>query len=163
MTTTGRGVPSARYSTLFRSRGVSARASRRWCSTRASTNDPRRAVPVCCQDAAARKTALAMAKATTGSTLDRRTEHRLFPSNGRPGAAGPVRSVLLSQVALHPIVVRLAPERPAPGSVGHEHHSRAHLLVVVAAHRLAIGARRAHRSEERRVGKECRSRWSPYH
>src|ERR1035438_1403880 len=24
-------------------------------------------------------------------------------------------------------------------------------------------AERAHRSEERRVGKECRSRWSPYH
>src|SRR5256886_17636505 len=23
--------------------------------------------------------------------------------------------------------------------------------------------RKAHRSEERRVGKECRSRWSPYH
>src|SRR5205823_12981197 len=23
--------------------------------------------------------------------------------------------------------------------------------------------RRGHRSEERRVGKECRSRWSPYH
>ena len=22
---------------------------------------------------------------------------------------------------------------------------------------------KAHRSEERRVGKECRSRWSPYH
>ena len=28
----------------------------------------------------------------------------------------------------------------------------------------AKGAREAgHRSEERRVGKECRSRWSPYH
>ena len=25
------------------------------------------------------------------------------------------------------------------------------------------GERRAYRSEERRVGKECRSRWSPYH
>ena len=25
------------------------------------------------------------------------------------------------------------------------------------------GHRRAERSEERRVGKECRSRWSPYH
>ena len=25
------------------------------------------------------------------------------------------------------------------------------------------GASRAARSEERRVGKECRSRWSPYH
>ena len=24
-------------------------------------------------------------------------------------------------------------------------------------------ARQKHRSEERRVGKECRSRWSPYH
>ena len=23
--------------------------------------------------------------------------------------------------------------------------------------------RKSHRSEERRVGKECRSRWSPYH
>ena len=28
---------------------------------------------------------------------------------------------------------------------------------------LVIGARSAIRSEERRVGKECRSRWSPYH
>ena len=27
----------------------------------------------------------------------------------------------------------------------------------------AHGIRRAERSEERRVGKECRSRWSPYH
>src|SRR2546425_10435172 len=26
-----------------------------------------------------------------------------------------------------------------------------------------LGARRFSRSEERRVGKECRSRWSPYH
>ena len=31
------------------------------------------------------------------------------------------------------------------------------LVVVVAAFSLII------RSEERRVGKECRSRWSPYH
>src|SRR2546430_3267816 len=27
----------------------------------------------------------------------------------------------------------------------------------------ALGIYRAERSEERRVGKECRSRWSPYH
>ena len=26
-----------------------------------------------------------------------------------------------------------------------------------------IGATNSERSEERRVGKECRSRWSPYH
>ena len=29
--------------------------------------------------------------------------------------------------------------------------------------RIAIGSGIAFRSEERRVGKECRSRWSPYH
>ena len=28
---------------------------------------------------------------------------------------------------------------------------------------VALKNRRAKRSEERRVGKECRSRWSPYH
>src|ERR1035438_10648706 len=30
-------------------------------------------------------------------------------------------------------------------------------------HLPALGPRRLHRSEERRVGKECRFRWSPYH
>ena len=28
---------------------------------------------------------------------------------------------------------------------------------------MAIGKKARQRSEERRVGKECRSRWSPYH
>src|SRR6266576_1698298 len=32
-----------------------------------------------------------------------------------------------------------------------------------AARPLPRAARRRRRSEERRVGKECRSRWSPYH
>ena len=31
------------------------------------------------------------------------------------------------------------------------------------AHRPGVGVSPDHRSEERRVGKECRSRWSPYH
>src|SRR5256885_16127543 len=35
------------------------------------------------------------------------------------------------------------------------------LIGDLLLHRL--GVRRFHRSEERRVGKECRSRWSPYH
>src|SRR5229473_6751167 len=35
------------------------------------------------------------------------------------------------------------------------------LVVIYAATAVAIAARL--RSEERRVGKECRSRWSPYH
>ena len=35
--------------------------------------------------------------------------------------------------------------------------------VINASDRLKIVGRAGVRSEERRVGKECRSRWSPYH
>src|SRR3712207_9420188 len=37
------------------------------------------------------------------------------------------------------------------------------LLLLSIRHGRAIGAPGSLRSEERRVGKECRSRWSPYH
>ena len=36
-------------------------------------------------------------------------------------------------------------------------------LVTAALRELAQSAETEPRSEERRVGKECRSRWSPYH
>ena len=35
--------------------------------------------------------------------------------------------------------------------------------VQLVAHRGCSGLEQENRSEERRVGKECRSRWSPYH
>ena len=35
--------------------------------------------------------------------------------------------------------------------------------VAVVGHMDEVGFMVTHRSEERRVGKECRSRWSPYH
>src|SRR5256884_8052378 len=38
-----------------------------------------------------------------------------------------------------------------------------HLWVELQAKRLHWDGIRGERSEERRVGKECRSRWSPYH
>src|SRR5438094_7173050 len=37
------------------------------------------------------------------------------------------------------------------------------LAVIVISHNLTDVFEVADRSEERRVGKECRSRWSPYH
>src|SRR3712207_8142618 len=59
---------------------------------------------------------------------------------------------------------------------GEEHRRRVHLALVRArVERQPVREReeprrglvtepaRAERSEERRVGKECRSRWSPYH
>ena len=48
--------------------------------------------------------------------------------------------------------LRLAQE--AAGELGHGYVGTEHLL---------LGLMREDRSEERRVGKECRSRWSPYH
>src|SRR2546427_6793353 len=44
---------------------------------------------------------------------------------------------------------------PASGTVGESFKDKAKLSGLFGAH--------AGRSEERRVGKECRSRWSPYH
>ena len=39
-----------------------------------------------------------------------------------------------------------------------------HVAGVVDDHKIKMDAMRLKiRSEERRVGKECRSRWSPYH
>src|SRR2546427_13214648 len=54
--------------------------------------------------------------------------------------------------------------RIAAQQIGHE-HSRLARQAPGHDSRLAAGSnvRLARRSEERRVGKECRSRWSPYH
>ena len=38
-----------------------------------------------------------------------------------------------------------------------------HVPVQFSQHHLLKRVSFLHRSEERRVGKECRSRWSPYH
>src|SRR5712692_4378619 len=40
-----------------------------------------------------------------------------------------------------------------------QHHVAGYVMALVMSPQLPFG----HRSEERRVGKECRSRWSPYH
>src|SRR3712207_8290047 len=44
-----------------------------------------------------------------------------------------------------------------------EREQEVQLAITMLRDRLAQEGIRAERSEERRVGKECRSRWSPYH
>src|SRR2546430_5034687 len=61
--------------------------------------------------------------------------------------------------AFHIVDVGKAPKRTAPRDL-------LPLLAVEALRHLRVHEARCdgiHRSEERRVGKECRSRWSPYH
>src|SRR5256885_6507638 len=53
---------------------------------------------------------------------------------------------------------------PAVGERRHVAGVRLFLEVVGVHHRAPLARRHVdERSEERRVGKECRSRWSPYH
>ena len=44
-----------------------------------------------------------------------------------------------------------------------KHHDLGSALSYILANKLANTIMPQLRSEERRVGKECRSRWSPYH
>src|SRR5260370_12885234 len=53
---------------------------------------------------------------------------------------------------------------PISRGVGDDHVVPGKLVVVDAIDDREVGmVGRRRRSEERRVGKECRSRWSPYH
>src|SRR5690554_5892670 len=100
-------------------------------------------------------------------------EVSLFPAGG----AGHLRVGETQKAARGGFLVTLA-ARPRPadllgrivalGVPGIE-LARAADLVAVAEHLVPVGdpadgaGHREDRSEERRVGKECRSRWSPYH
>ena len=47
--------------------------------------------------------------------------------------------------------------------LGYSKVIRSTLTFLCLTHKLGQVGPEKHRSEERRVGKECRSRWSPYH
>src|SRR3712207_2220116 len=82
---------------------------------------------------------------------------------------GTLIGLALGQRVLGPVSDALGRKRPL--LAGTALHVLASLLVLVAPNLAVLGALRvlqgvgtaAGRSEERRVGKECRSRWSPYH
>src|SRR5256885_3899609 len=68
----------------------------------------------------------------------------------------------------HPLAELLADLRREPGVERIALHGLEHLDIVTlmesaAGHELDDTGHALARSEERRVGKECRSRWSPYH
>ena len=56
-------------------------------------------------------------------------------------------------------------QRPTSGAKAESslHHADLASLVGKGRKNAGVTVREKKRSEERRVGKECRSRWSPYH
>src|SRR2546426_12456860 len=88
---------------------------------------------------------------------DRRAAHDLAERRvleiGQPGAALALRQEEIPEGALARLRLELLHDRgDLPAS-----RSRVELLLEDLLVRVDV------RSEERRVGKECRSRWSPYH
>ena len=55
------------------------------------------------------------------------------------------------------------PDFPKPGDSAIAEETVNGITVKIIDVKLSIESRELCRSEERRVGKECRSRWSPYH
>ena len=49
------------------------------------------------------------------------------------------------------------------GKLTRDQQARRYALVMLLPALIFLACLIAYRSEERRVGKECRSRWSPYH
>src|SRR2546428_1652666 len=113
----------------------------------------------------------------------------IAPRRSGPGSSGAFGSLVICRSArpsatetrtTEPLLVAgdHCIERPHAGTVENEGDGKPDgqhvvleslaLLLSVPVHEEAVlpvnGQDRAqHRSEERRVGKECRSRWSPYH
>src|SRR2546430_6633308 len=56
-----------------------------------------------------------------------------------------------------------APNNPEPKALHPESRSSARVSMLEQWPVFGVDRRSTRRSEERRVGKECRSRWSPYH
>src|SRR5256885_16765699 len=71
------------------------------------------------------------------------------------------------QTCALPISGGVEPGDPAVGQQGQVDHSstrmRSRSSAASSKFSLSTARRSCSRSEERRVGKECRSRWSPYH
>ena len=81
------------------------------------------------------------------------------------GGVAPER-VPAGEAAAPPALGHVSPEVAGHVRTGRLRSIRLRLLlpiVVATAGLVVLGAVQTQRSEERRVGKECRSRWSPYH
>src|SRR3712207_6866575 len=99
------------------------------------------------------------------SGRDRRERHLFGAGSTRKGTATLVdippmnrffRSALFPLIVIVPLVYLAS--QTLMGSEKQEKVTYSQLKQQVAT-----GSRQIERSEERRVGKECRSRWSPYH
>src|SRR2546429_3345249 len=77
--------------------------------------------------------------------------------------AGTTMARAADRVAAAPHLVKYRSLSKYPGSRGSFRRSSGHIDARREVFVGSAGPQEEERSEERRVGKECRSRWSPYH
>src|SRR2546422_9465085 len=102
-------------------------------------------------------------------------KRRKYPRTSQEGRSRQVRRLVQAPLLCVRALVRMALPlkglrlRYKPSNIGAQLNANALLsgkvlaLTDRRAYNLLRGEVRLRRSEERRVGKECRSRWSPYH
>src|SRR5215510_13597198 len=85
-----------------------------------------------------------------------------FPSTSPRRKVGPPPDVFFSSRRRHTIWPRDWSSDECSSDLSQPHDVQVRVLLAREGGRRQVLRRRAE-SEERRVGKECRSRWSPYH
>ena len=73
------------------------------------------------------------------------------------------RIIIYEDIIIAPVSSEKATELREQGKYVFKVHPSATKLEIKEAVRRLFNVKVRSRSEERRVGKECRSRWSPYH
>src|SRR2546425_13163912 len=94
----------------------------------------------------------------------REMQKRLFALRRTRGINAAIRYLVFRLVNLAPALRAILGHAEGPSVLPffhHFHHVRDHVAGALDEH--SVPDLKAERSEERRVGKECRSRWSPYH
>ena len=110
-------------------------------------------------------------KETTISTVGTPTEQKApIVTNGQ---TAPTPQQQVEKTVAQPVVKQPLPQQQVPGQVIQQTPVQQQVqtpapVSVASPTPISIGANQtqapvSNRSEERRVGKECRSRWSPYH
>src|SRR5260370_35669136 len=100
------------------------------------------------------------------SGTSKRNRRAFLQTSTHALAAGliPIADTLRHGVIANDAAPEFGPPQVAPTIPANEDKKPLRLSLIIGIRRDPDAAMaKVHRSEERRVGKECRSRWSPYH
>src|SRR2546425_5033354 len=99
-------------------------------------------------------------------SITRWLEYKIDVDPKKPGRRQEVFDLKAIEKALGAPITHVYSNQIQPGATAGMHYHKVHQVAVWMREgelEMTLEDVKTHRSEERRVGKECRSRWSPYH